>query len=745
MSDIYYWDGNSEVPQDVVNVVVESGVTTIPECTFSCRSLLRTVSFPSTLVSIGNCAFADCDSLERITISENVYYIGAGAFSMCKNLKSIYVEPSNTKYLSKNGTLYERYTSSVGRTLQPCLRLLQYAIGKEDEQLQLVSPLADSKLTEICDYAFQDSVNIKSVVFGEDVKTVGNNAFSNCTHLRKISLDTALQSIGNYTFYNCPLLSSVTIPSNVKSIGTCAFGYIETDVKVIDFSIRGYEGTESESYAEDNEFIFYSVVEIVPVTGIVKTPDVESYSVAVGKTIELGITVSPEDASDTSIIWQSSNLSIASAGQGTVTGISTGTTTVTATTFDGRYSVSWTIHVIVPIESITLDTESLQVLAGNLVRATARLSPTNTTRRAITWTSSDTDVVDILSYTNPETDSLISTCTLVPKRPGAVTITAASAADNVEGKCEIVVLSPKSTDPQIIVKGNSSSMSAGSEYEVEILLKNNPGIVGMNLRVSYDSSLLTWVSATNYQIAGSNALGASYHCNTGLNPYKLCWANDLLTENIEISSKIVTLKFRLNQTVSAAKQLPVIVYYDLSDLDIYDVTLSPVEFAVTNSTIKISNVLYGDVNGSHSVTAEDWEILTKYLASWQGVTISASNLPAADLNGDGRITHKDQVILARYVDSSKEYSESVKQKVRAGDTYILPDNIIDTSPVISITIVKNGSTVTLVAGTDYTVEGTVITFNSTTNITDTSTEATITYKHKSNWAGTAYETIPFDN
>lgn len=749
MSETFHWDGHSEIPQDVIDVVIDEGVTNIPDFSFSCRSLLQSVSLPSTLIAIGSCAFADCDLLERITIPENVSYIGDKAFSLCKNLVSIQVESGNARYLAINGILYEKY---LDQNSQQCIKVLQYAIGREDTEIHLNSPDPAFHLVEICSCALQDCENVVSIVFGEDIDTIGNNAFSNCENLRIVSLDASLQSIGNYAFFGCTSLNSITVPKNVKSIGTCSLGYDSISKTHTQFSIRGYIGTEAESYANQNNFIFKGVVEVIPVTGIARDPvDISSYSVAIGKTRELGITIFPEGASDTSIIWASEDPAIATAGQGSVTGHKVGVTTVTATTFDGHYSVSWEISVIIPISSITLDSSSLSGVPGKVMRLEAFIEPHDTTRREITWKSSDPDIVDILAVTNPADESPTSSCELVPKKPGSVVVSATSEADNVSSICEITVTSPSGSDPQILIRSGTDSLNTTTRYFLEIFLKNNPGIVGLNLTLKFNThkiqlSANSQVSPNpvNYQIQSTNVLGTSFHSNNYSGPtYHLCWANDTAIENIEYDGKVVTVFFNLRLGVSG--EIPVMVYYDEEMLDIYDVSLSPVEFSVISSTLKATGIDYGDVNGDHAVNDADVTKLTKYLAHWHNADMTPTQLKAADLTSDGIITHRDQAILARYVDSSKEFTATVKQKVRAGDTYEMPDNIIDTNPVTSITIVKNNTTVTLVLNTDYVVEGTTITFKSSTNITDTATEATITYKYKSEWSGTVYDTIPFDN
>ena len=64
--------------------------------------------------------------------------------------------------------------------------------------------------------------------------------------------------------------------------------------------------------------------------------DKSTASIAVGKTVTLTATVSPSNASNKTITWSTSNSSIATVSNGTVTGQSSGTTTITATSNNGK-------------------------------------------------------------------------------------------------------------------------------------------------------------------------------------------------------------------------------------------------------------------------------------------------------------------------------------------------------------------------------------------------------------------------
>lgn len=56
---------------------------------------------------------------------------------------------------------------------------------------------------------------IKTVVIGNGITSVGSYAFYDCTNLNSVTIPGSVASIGNYAFYNCLSLTSVTIPKGV--------------------------------------------------------------------------------------------------------------------------------------------------------------------------------------------------------------------------------------------------------------------------------------------------------------------------------------------------------------------------------------------------------------------------------------------------------------------------------------------------------------------------------------------------
>jgi uncharacterized repeat protein (TIGR02543 family) len=91
----------------------------------------------------------------------------------------------------------------------------------------------------------------------------------------------------------------------------------------------------------------------IPVTGVTVSP--ASTSVGVGTTSILSVTVTPDNATNKNVTWNTSDTSVATVSSaGVVTGVSTGSSTITATTVDGGYTATSDVTVTEASVNFTL-------------------------------------------------------------------------------------------------------------------------------------------------------------------------------------------------------------------------------------------------------------------------------------------------------------------------------------------------------------------------------------------------------
>ena len=107
-----------------------------------------------------------------------------------------------------------------------------------------------------------------------------------------------------------------------------------------------YEGTSGRkvpTFIVFNGSSTFSVPSVVRVTGISLSS--HSGTVKEGEGVTVGAVVYPADATDRSIIWTSSDPTVAVVSDGRITGMSEGTATITASTSDGGYTDTYVVTV----------------------------------------------------------------------------------------------------------------------------------------------------------------------------------------------------------------------------------------------------------------------------------------------------------------------------------------------------------------------------------------------------------------
>lgn len=116
---------------------------------------------------------------------------------------------------------------------------------------------------------------IRSIDIQEGITSVGNKAFyGSYTAVTEYKLPESLEYIGDYAFYTSgdeDVPTSIKIPKNVTHIGEMAIGYhdyntadennglISIQEKIPGFTIYGYEGSEADRYAGENDFNFIAL------------------------------------------------------------------------------------------------------------------------------------------------------------------------------------------------------------------------------------------------------------------------------------------------------------------------------------------------------------------------------------------------------------------------------------------------------------------------------------------------------
>ena len=123
----------------------------------------------------------------------------------------------------------------------------------------------------------------------------------------------------------------------------------------------------------------------------------ETLELVEGETATLTATVYPENATNKTVRWISDNTDVASVDKnGLVTANHAGQATIVAAA--GLQKAFCYVSVIasetpvVPVESVSIDQKTLDLVAGDTFQLTATVSPDDATNKTIVWSSDDTGV-----------------------------------------------------------------------------------------------------------------------------------------------------------------------------------------------------------------------------------------------------------------------------------------------------------------------------------------------------------------
>ncbi len=151
------------------------------------------------------------------------------------------------------------------------------------------------------------------------------------------------------------------------------------------------------------------------------------------------------------------------------------------------------------------------------------------------------------------------------------------AFNNVTGDLTVTATYTQITEPTIIV--SNATVNAGGTVDVTLKMMNNPGLIGITLSLEYDDSVMTLTSVTKGEALSEMTFTKPKNLASGCN---LPWdAEEVLPEDAT-NGVMVTLTFKIADNAVAGNYA-----VSLTDGDIIDNDLSPVDMQIINGTITI--------------------------------------------------------------------------------------------------------------------------------------------------------------
>ena len=455
-----------------------------------------------------------------------------------------------------------------------------------------------------------------------------------------------------------------------------------TDISLKETYTAQYDGTyylevypAGGSWVDQPMWFKYAITgDDIDVTGVSITNG--GATLAAGQTLQLYANVSPANATNQTVTWESDNPNAATvdAATGLVTAVAPGSTTITAVTADGEKRDSTTIQVVaaVPVTDISIQPEGTVYHTGTesdpqpltmdtSMQLIATLTPETATNRTIHWTVSDPEVLAVTSKG------------LVYALGGG---TAKVVATSVDGNytAEYWFNVPYESLP---VRGVSLDRSTATLY-----LRENGLKLTASVSPSYATNQgVTWMS-DNPDVATVDQQGNVTQHAVGYATITVKTAENSFTAECLISvqparTRVQGISFAdtsMDLGLYASVTLkPVFTPADATDQtltwessnkavvtvsrtgEVTAIGLGTAEITATSNdgehkaSITVNVALaagYGDVSNNGTVDAAD--ALLVLLASVGLRTLTALEQEVADVNGDGFVDAADAILILRY-------------------------------------------------------------------------------------------------
>ncbi len=298
--------------EELEELTIDPGLEMIGDDAFRYARKLTNVELPNTMTYIGTGAFYGSKQLSEVLLPTGLKYMGCRAFYESPWLENLYNEAKAAgQFYVKEGTVLlttvaeDKRAADTGELTIP---------NKDSGDITVISQIwSDASKLNIGDgvisvggCALMSMDNMEELTFADSVKTIGRSACLGCEKLKKVTLPTYIQEvpewmfgecenltevnipnsvvkIGTFAFSECnslenislpeglttidmaafkkmPALKELTIPANVNFIGYNAFGTDKTyGTEHNDITLKGYEGSLVQTYAEENEIPFISL------------------------------------------------------------------------------------------------------------------------------------------------------------------------------------------------------------------------------------------------------------------------------------------------------------------------------------------------------------------------------------------------------------------------------------------------------------------------------------------------------
>lgn len=379
----------------------------IPDsCFYNCNSL-NNITIPECCISVGSDAFNGCSSLSEISIPGNCISIGNDAFNGCSKLSTLFFEASNTPIILGINTSLN-LSSSITPHPNPSdvdERRSGFRNGYYDGlfyglPIERLVVNRDIELSKYYERILGSSTSSYSTVYNDIVYyppfyglqklkyvEIGENVSAICKNQIDVVLNAEKATMNFTNFGQCNNIEVVVSNNPTAPIGG---GFTKN---VYDIANLFLPNGGIDSYKSDDYWKCFSKIKetsYIPVESL----SLNWYTVQlkVGEAATLTASVLPEDVTDKTVTWTSSNESVVKVDdQGIISALSIGEAEVIASCGGASASCLVTVTPVLA-ETLTISPESWNGEEGESFIIEAKIEPENTTDKTLSFESDDENV-----------------------------------------------------------------------------------------------------------------------------------------------------------------------------------------------------------------------------------------------------------------------------------------------------------------------------------------------------------------
>ena len=238
---------------------IPASVTTIGAYSFAESDNLKTINIPDNVKTLSKYSFSNCVNLTSVVIGNGVTSIGEIAFNTCSDLASVTLGTSVNsigsnafgancslvEIINKSSLNLTKGSNDYGFIAKYALNIktsgttdiqneddyLFYTYDSKNYLVSYIGNEVDLELPryyngvsyEIYQYAFDNSIGLKSVKIPVGVSKIGKAAFEGCYDLVSVEMEENVSRLENAVFRNCYALKTISIGIGVVYIGDYVF------------------------------------------------------------------------------------------------------------------------------------------------------------------------------------------------------------------------------------------------------------------------------------------------------------------------------------------------------------------------------------------------------------------------------------------------------------------------------------------------------------------------------------------